>query len=128
MIEPPPPPPHKDDEHETPGSLLIKPAPQKDDNEPPSRNEASPQKGENPSVGAMWTQANTKYKPGEPMLSEEDLRTVGPSCQELHNHYMLESANSVENIGVQFDPCHFETEKPGNFYVGFNDLYDLFNL
>jgi hypothetical protein len=63
----------------------------------------------------MWTQANTKSKPGEPMLSEEDLRAAGPSYQELHNHYMLESANGVENSGVQFDACHFENKKPDNF-------------
>ncbi|RLM98840.1 hypothetical protein C2845_PM06G26660 [Panicum miliaceum] len=59
---------------------------------------------------------------------EEDLQADGPSCQELHNHYMLESANGVENIGVQYDACHFETEKPDNFYDGFSDLYDLLNL
>jgi hypothetical protein len=35
-------------------------------------------------VGSAWTTANPKYKPGEPMLSEEDLKLAGPCCEALH--------------------------------------------
>jgi hypothetical protein len=84
--------------------------------------------GKTSSVSTIWTQANAKYKPGEPLLSEEDLKAAGPSYQQLHNHYILESANGVENIGVKFHAINFETALVENFYIGFKDLYDLFNL
>ena len=34
-------------------------------------------------VGTVWTMANPKYKPGEPMLSDKALKFAGPSCQEF---------------------------------------------
>jgi len=34
----------------------------------------------NMEVGAVWTMANPKYKPGEPMLSKEALKLAGESC------------------------------------------------
>jgi hypothetical protein len=86
-----------------------------------------PQIGKTAFVGSIWTQANTKYKPGEPILSEEDLKAAGPSCVALHNHYMLESANGVDNICVSYQACHFRSTAD-NFYVAFKDLYDLFHL
>jgi hypothetical protein len=85
--------------------------------EPPSQKEALPQKRKTSSVGAIWIHANTKFKPSEPILSEEDLKIAGPSCQELDNHYMLESANGVENISVHFHACNFETASLDNFYI-----------
>ena len=59
--------------------------------------------------------------------SEEDLKAVGLFCLALHSHYMLESANGVDNIGVSFQACHFGSTAD-NFYVGFSDLYDLLHL
>ena len=43
-------------------------------------------------VGAVWTMANPKYKPGEPMLSENALKLAGPSCKALHAYIMKQSA------------------------------------
>lgn len=51
---------------------------------PPPPRKASkklpPMKGNLSSVGTIWTQANIKYKPSQPMLSEENLKAARPSC------------------------------------------------
>jgi Cu/Zn superoxide dismutase len=41
-------------------------------------------------VGSIWTQANAKFKFGDPMLSETELEKAGPRCVALHAHYMKE--------------------------------------
>jgi Cu/Zn superoxide dismutase len=41
-------------------------------------------------VGFVWTQANAKFKFGEPMLSKTELEKAGPGCVALHAHYMKE--------------------------------------
>ena len=48
-------------------------------------------------VCASWTMANPKYKPGEPMLSEEALKLAGPSCEGL-----LTSWNKVRMVLLTF--------------------------
>ncbi|RLM79854.1 hypothetical protein C2845_PM12G10760 [Panicum miliaceum] len=78
-------------------------------------------------AASVWTKDNPKYKPGEPMLSEEDLNVVRPSSLTLHNHYMVQSACGVENIFVSYQECHFGSDTD-TFPVQFCDLYDLFNL
>ncbi|RLM55955.1 hypothetical protein C2845_PM10G10730 [Panicum miliaceum] len=91
-----------------------------------TQKEAPTQKGKTASVASIWTQANTKYKLGEPMLSEEDLKATGPSCVGLHNHYMLESANGVDNICASYQAYHFGSTV--DILYALSDLYDLFHL
>ena len=40
--------------------------------------------------GSVWTQANPKFKFGEPFLSEIELEMAGPRCVALHAWYMKE--------------------------------------
>jgi len=95
---------------------------------PPPNHKALPDKGGDPPITSIWTKENSKYKNGEPMLSEEDLNVAGHFfCQALHKHYMVLSAQGEESIGVAYHEYHFESQ-PDDFIVGFNDLYDLFKL
>jgi hypothetical protein len=79
-------------------------------------------------VGATWTMANPKYKPGEPMLSEEALKLAGSSCEGLHAYIMEQSANGAIDIPAKVAASYFDSEAELKLTVGFNDLYDLFNL
>ncbi|RLN31170.1 hypothetical protein C2845_PM05G02710 [Panicum miliaceum] len=49
-------------------------------------------------VASVWTKNNPKYKPGEPMLLEEDLHAAGPSSLALHNHYMCPQQQPGTNL------------------------------
>ena len=79
---PPPPPPPMDDKYRH------------------SLKKVPPQKRKYETICFIWTQANSKYKPGESMLSEEDLNVAGPNCANVHNHYMVLNAHGAENITV----------------------------
>ena len=79
-------------------------------------------------VCASWTMANPKYKPGEPMLSEEALKLAGPSCEALHAYVMQKSVNGAFDIPAKVAASYFHSEGELKLVVGFNDLYDLFNL
>ena len=79
-------------------------------------------------VGASWTMANPKYKPGEAMLSEEALKLAGESYEGLHAYVMEQSANGAIDIPAKVAASYFDTEAELKWTVGFNDLYDLFNL
>ncbi|RLN23704.1 hypothetical protein C2845_PM07G08400 [Panicum miliaceum] len=79
-------------------------------------------------VGAVWTMANPKYKPGKPMLSEEVLKAAGPSCEALHAYFMEQSVNGANGIHAKVAASYFECDGELSITVGFNDLYDLFNL
>ncbi|KAG2577187.1 hypothetical protein PVAP13_6NG288712 [Panicum virgatum] len=82
----------------------------------------------NMEVGAVWTMANPKYKPGEPMLSEKALKSAGPSCQALHAYIIKQSGNGAIDILAKVAASYFHTEDDLKLAVGFNDLYDLYNL
>ena len=79
-------------------------------------------------VGAVWTMANPKYKPGEPMLSEKALKLAAPTCQALHAYIMKQSANGAIDIPAKVAASYFHTEDDLKLAVRFNDLYDLYNL
>jgi len=79
-------------------------------------------------VGAVWTTTTPKYKPGEPMLSEKALKLAGPSCEALHAYIMEQSANGAIDIPAKVAAYYFDSEDELKLAVGFNDLYDLFNL
>ena len=79
-------------------------------------------------VGAVWTMANPKYKPGEPMLSEKALKFAGPTCQALHAYIMKQSANGAIDIPAKVVASYFESDGELSITIGFNDLYDLFNI
>jgi len=79
-------------------------------------------------VGAAWTMANPKYKPGEPMLSEEALKLAGPNCEALNAYILQQSANGAIDIPAKVAASYFHSEDDLKLSVGFNDLYDLFNL
>jgi len=79
-------------------------------------------------VGSAWPMANPKYKPGEPMLSEEALKLAGPNCEALHAYILQQSANGAIDIPTKVAASYFHSEDDLKLSVGFNDLYDLFNL
>ena len=68
---------------------------------------------------------------GEPMLSREDLSSIGVICQRLHAHYMERSnAPGIQRengIVVQFQADHFKYNL-SFFTIDYEDLFDLFNL
>lgn len=41
-----------------------------------------------PEVVREWTEANPKFKYGEPMLAEDDIQNTGTSIVALHEYYM----------------------------------------
>ncbi|KAG0520251.1 hypothetical protein BDA96_08G057800, partial [Sorghum bicolor] len=79
---------------------------------------------------SAWTKANPNFKCGEAMLKENELGSCGPSTLALHAYYLEACAQHKVDIMIDFDPSQFwHTEKSANdLVVGFNDLYDLFNL
>ena len=62
------------------------------------------------------------------MLSEEALKVAGPSCEALHAYVMEQSANGAIDILGKVAASYFDSEGELKLTVGFNDLYDLFNL
>ena len=79
-------------------------------------------------VGATWAMANPKYKPGEPVLSEEALKFAGESCEGLHAYVMQQSLNGATDIPAKVPASYFDSECELKLTVGFKDLYDIFNL
>ena len=72
--------------------------------------------------------ANPKYKPGEPMLLEEALKIAGESCEVLHAFVMQKSLHGTTEISAKVPASCFDSDGELQLIVGFNDLYDLFNL
>jgi len=72
--------------------------------------------------------ANPKYKPSEPMLSEEALKIAGESCEGLHAFVMQKSLHGTTEISAKMPASSFDTDGELQLIVGFNDLYDLFNF
>ena len=80
-------------------------------------------------IAPVWTQENPKFKYGKPMMTVDELAKAGKECVELHNYYMQACRDSkAKSIVVQYSRKHFLTDQDNYFIVGFNDLYDLFNL
>ena len=79
-------------------------------------------------VGAAWAMANPKYKPGEPVLSEDALKFAGESCEGLHAYVMQQSLHGAIDIPAKVPASYFDSDGELKLTVGFNDLYDLFNL
>ncbi|KAG2634476.1 hypothetical protein PVAP13_2NG117100 [Panicum virgatum] len=93
---------------------------------PPSSHNRSNTKNSN--VGTIWTTANPKYKLGEPLSSEEALEAAGQSCQSLHAYFMEQSAKGADSITAKVAASYFESDGELSITIGFNDLYDLFNM
>ena len=70
---------------------------------------------------------NPKYKSGQPMLTESELKEAGKSVALLHDYYMTGSKKGQESIVVQYQYKHF-LSTASYFLIGFSDLYDLFNI
>ena len=78
---------------------------------------------------SAWTKANPKFKYGEAMIREKENDSCGPSSVALHTYYLAACAEQKVGITVNFNPFQLgHTESADDFVVGFNDLYDLFNL
>ncbi|TVU24988.1 hypothetical protein EJB05_27461, partial [Eragrostis curvula] len=73
-----------------------------------------------------WTAPNRGYKPGQPMMSAKDLEEAGHACVALHKFYMDSWRDNETMLRVFFKRLHFVCGKNGCFWVGFNDMYDLF--
>ena len=80
--------------------------------------------------GSIWTQANAKFKFGEPFLSEAELEKAGPGCVALHAWYMKECEEKrTTGMVAVFKKQHFLREANTEFFVvGLEDLFDLFKL
>ncbi|CAL5078914.1 unnamed protein product [Urochloa decumbens] len=62
------------------------------------------------------------------MLSEEALKAAGPSCEALHAYFMEQSVKGAHGIPAKVAESYFESDGELSFTIGFNDLYDLFNM
>ena len=62
------------------------------------------------------------------MLSEEALKVAGPSCEALHAYVMEQSANGANAIPAKVAASYFDSKCELKLTVGFNNLYDLFNM
>ena len=66
-----------------------------------------------------------------PLVSDTILRHVGLACQALHAWYMRQTDEAREDRPTGFTVSYTENHflhKPGYFVVGFEDLFELFNL
>ena len=70
---------------------------------------------------------NPLYKPGEPQLTEAELKAAGESARALHEYYMASYNAGKTSIVVQYEEKHF-LFKSNYFLVAWSDLYDLFNF
>ena len=70
-----------------------------------------------------------KYSIGKPLCPGTELARAGYGCQALHAWYMRKTGKKGCDTGitVAYKDEHF-FNGAGNFVVGFNDLYELFNL
>ena len=70
-----------------------------------------------------------KYSFGSPLLTTALLGYAGYGCQSLHNWYMEKTKEKgcAHGITVRYTEEYFRHE-PAPFVVGFDDLFDLFNL
>ena len=70
-----------------------------------------------------------KYIIGKPLCSAAVLGHAGYACQALHAWYLEKTKEEGCDTGitVRYEYKHFFSET-NHFVVGFNDLYDLFNL
>ncbi|CAN6374647.1 unnamed protein product [Urochloa humidicola] len=87
-------------------------------------------KQQNKTGGTIWTRPNPKFKYGFPMLTDADLKSAGTATSALHGYY-LQNSKGRKNSGivVKFKNIHlFRSNDTECFPVGFNDLYDLFNI
>ncbi|CAL4906881.1 unnamed protein product [Urochloa decumbens] len=77
-----------------------------------------------------WTKANPKFKQGQPMLTDAELESAGPATSTLHRYYLQKSkARQNDGLVVKFKRIHLLRSLDVEcFLVGFNDLYDLFNI
>ena len=69
------------------------------------------------------------YSFGRPLVTNTVLAYAGLSCQGLHGWYMQKTKEKGCNDGITviYTEEHFFHE-PAPFVVGFDDLFDLFNL
>ena len=70
-----------------------------------------------------------KYSIGSPLAPDTVLVCAGVGCQSLHVWYMQKTNEKGYDTGItiRYTKEHFFHE-PSHFVVGFNDLFDLFNL
>jgi hypothetical protein len=80
-------------------------------------------------VPTAYFMDNPKYKPGQPMLPESELKKAGASVAALHDYCIKKSAAGPidGSITVQYGKKHFLTSG-GYFLIAFSDLFDLFNI
>ena len=63
------------------------------------------------------------------MLTAAELKSAGPTTTSLHSHYLKGCVAKKNDIVVQYKRCHLHRSQDKEcFLVGFNDLYDLFNI
>ncbi|CAO2152651.1 unnamed protein product [Urochloa humidicola] len=87
-------------------------------------------KQQNKTGGTIWTRPNPKFKYGFPMLTDADLKSAGTATSALHGYYLQNSkVRKKSGIVVKFKNIHLlRSNDTECFPVGFNDLYDLFNI
>jgi hypothetical protein len=61
------------------------------------------------------------------MLTADELKSAGPTTTSLHNHYL--KGRAAKKKAMLDKRCHFQRSQDTEcLLVGFNDLYDLFNV
>ena len=63
------------------------------------------------------------------MLTDAKIDSVGSGTKALHIHYMKACVERIHNLAIELKHRHLlRSSDKECFTVGFNDLYDLFNL
>ncbi|CAL5006642.1 unnamed protein product [Urochloa decumbens] len=94
-----------------------------------SKEAAGKKQSKKKGAASAWTRANPRFNYGQPMLTADELNSAGPATISLHNYYLKGCAEKKKDILVQFRRAHLLRSLDKEcFLVGFNDLYDLFNV
>ncbi|KQJ92751.1 hypothetical protein BRADI_3g00460v3 [Brachypodium distachyon] len=71
---------------------------------------------------------NGEYVPGEPFLTEYELKNVSPRCRDLHSYY-LQVFQRQQGINLSIEHHHFHhSDGALSITVPWSDLWNLYNL
>ncbi|CAL4924945.1 unnamed protein product [Urochloa decumbens] len=94
-----------------------------------SKEAAGKKQSKKKGAASAWTRANPRFNYGQPILIADELNSAGSATISLHNYYLKGCAEKKKDILVQFRRAHLLRSLDKEcFLVGFNDLYDLFNV
>ncbi|CAL5089802.1 unnamed protein product [Urochloa decumbens] len=94
-----------------------------------SKEAAGKKQSKKKGAASAWTRPNPRFNYGQPTLTADEPNSAGPATISLHNYYLRGCAQKKKDILVLFRRAHLLRSLDKEYFlVGFNDLYDLFNV